>query len=78
MDTMIKFGAGFLAGVALGMATGLLMAPTTGKQARKKLTKKSRKLAKMMAGYIGMEDKIPGTTARSTTKRHDGRAQVTA
>lgn len=74
MDTSIKVGIGFLAGSLMGVAVGLLMAPTTGKQARKKLGKKSRKLAKKMAAYVGMEDKIHLTPSR----RKDGRAQVHA
>jgi len=40
------------------------MAPTSGKQARKKLSKKSKKLAKKMAAYIGMEEKFAAVPAR--------------
>lgn len=73
MNTTFKLAIGFLAGSIVGLATGLLVAPTTGKQARKKLSKKSRKLAKQMAGYVGMEDKI-----QLNPRRKNGRAQVEA
>jgi gas vesicle protein len=74
MNSAIKFIAGFLLGGACGMAAGLLMAPTTGKQARKKLGKKSKKLARKMAGLIRKEEKFQGATAR---KKH-GKAPVEA
>ena len=74
MNNAIKFIGAFLIGGAMGLAAGLLAAPTSGKQTRKKLGKKSKKLARQMAGYIGMEDKFPATT----TKRKNGKATVEA
>ena len=65
MNNTIKIFAGFLLGTVCGLAAGLLVAPTSGKQARKKIGKKSKKLAKKMAGYIGMEGKIQGPPART-------------
>ena len=59
-------------GGALGLAAGILMAPTTGKQARKKIGKKSKKLAKQLAGYVGMEEKFEG----AGPKRKNGKASV--
>jgi gas vesicle protein len=73
-NNTLKILSGFLLGAVLGMAAGLLVAPTTGRQARKKLSKKSKKLARQMAGYIGMEDKVQGVTA----KRKNGKAPVEA
>lgn len=72
MNNAIKYIAGFLLGSAFGLTAGLLLAPTTGKQARKKISKKSRKLARKMAGYVGMEDKFQGATA----KRKNGKTPV--
>jgi len=72
MNTTIKLIAGFLLGSVCGLAAGLLIAPTSGKQARKKISKKSKKLAKKMAGYIGMEDKDHG----EPTRRKNGKSPV--
>ncbi|MEX2233200.1 MAG: YtxH domain-containing protein [Cyclobacteriaceae bacterium] len=72
MNNTVRIFAGFLLGTVCGLAAGLLVAPTTGKQARKKIGKKSKKLAKKMAGYIGMEEKFKGTSA----KRRNGKAPV--
>lgn len=69
MDNTIKYIAGFLLGSAFGLTAGLLLAPTTGKQARKKISKKSMKLARKMAGYVGMEDKIPGAAAKRKSSK---------
>jgi gas vesicle protein len=74
MNSTAKIVAGFLLGSICGLAAGLLMAPTTGKQARKKIGKKSKKLARKMAGYVGMEEKLQGNSA----KRKDGKAPVEA
>ena len=67
MNSALKFMSGVLLGSALGLMAGLLIAPTTGKQARKKIGKKSKKLAKRLAGYMGMEEKLQGTPARRKT-----------
>ena len=72
-DTL-KIVSGFLLGAVLGITAGLLVAPTTGRQARKKLSKKSKKLARQMAGYIGIEEKIQGVSAR----RKNGKAPIEA
>ena len=53
MNTTTKILAGFLVGTMLGAISGLLLAPATGKRTRKNIEKKSRKLAKQVAGYIG-------------------------
>lgn len=42
----MSFLGGVLLGTAVGMVSGLLIAPTSGKQIRKKLKKKSRKYSK--------------------------------
>ena len=72
MNTTVKLIAGFLFGSVCGLAAGLLIAPTSGKQARKKISKKSKKLARKMAGYIGMEDKDHVAPAR----RKNGKTSV--
>ena len=64
MNSAVKFIFGFLIGGAMGVSAGLLMAPTTGKQARKKLDKKSKKLAKKLAGMVGKDKKFQGASAR--------------
>jgi gas vesicle protein len=74
MNDNLKFITGLLVGSALGLCAGLLLAPTTGKQARKKIGKRSKKLAKKMASYIGMEQSIQGVSA----KRRNGKAPVEA
>ena len=73
-DETGKIIAGFVFGSLIGVATGLLLAPTTGKQARKKIGKKSKTLAKQVAGYIGMKNTIQGTAS----KRKNGKAPVEA
>lgn len=57
MNTTGKIIAGILFGAVIGVAAGLLVAPTSGKRTRKSLEKKSKKLAKQMAGYVGMSNK---------------------
>jgi len=43
---------GFLAGAALGVAAGLLMAPYSGAKARRKLTRGSMKMKKNVVDYV--------------------------
>jgi gas vesicle protein len=43
---------GFIAGAALGAAAGLLLAPATGQQTRKKLMKGSMKMKKNVVDYV--------------------------
>jgi len=73
MNNAAKIIIGFMLGSLMGMATGLLFAPTTGKQTRKKIGKQSKKIAKQVAGYIGVEEKAQGTS-----KRKNGKAAVEA
>lgn len=61
-------------GGLLGLGAGLLLAPTTGKQARKKIGKRSKKLARKLAGYIGTEQEFE----KVSTKRRNGKAPVEA
>jgi gas vesicle protein len=43
---------GFIAGAALGVAAGLLLAPYSGERTRKKLVKGSSKLRKNVIDYV--------------------------
>lgn len=45
MNTNTKIISGFLMGAALGTATGLILAPSSGKKTRKKLKAESKRLA---------------------------------
>jgi gas vesicle protein len=47
-----KLIGGFLAGAALGVAAGLLMAPYSGAKARRKLVKGSMKVKKNVVDYV--------------------------
>lgn len=47
---------GFLAGAAIGVAAGLLMAPYSGAKARRKLARGSMKVKKNVMSYV--EDSI--------------------
>lgn len=69
MNNTGKIIIGFLLGGMIGMATGLLIAPGSGKQTMKKISKRSKKLAKQVAGYIGMEDKPYGAGSKKTYRR---------
>lgn len=59
--TRMNFLGGVLIGTAVGMVSGLLIAPTSGKQTRKKLKKKSRKYSKdaiqAVRQYLGVSGK---------------------
>lgn len=74
MDNTGKIITGFLLGSMIGIVTGLLVAPTSGKQARKKIGKKSKRIAKQVAGYIGREEKLQG----AGSKRKNGKVPVEA
>ena len=66
-----------LIGGVLGLGAGLLFSPSTGKQNRKKIGKigkKSKKLARKLAGYIGSEHEFEKVSA----KRKNGKAPVEA
>jgi gas vesicle protein len=43
---------GFIAGAALGVAAGLLFAPTSGEKARRKIVKGTMKLKKNVVDYV--------------------------
>jgi gas vesicle protein len=43
---------GFLAGAAIGVAAGLLMAPYSGAKARRKLIRGSQKIKKNVVDYV--------------------------
>ena len=45
MNTNTKIISGFLIGAAMGAATGLILAPSSGKKTRKKLKAESKRLA---------------------------------
>ncbi len=45
MNTKTKVIGGFLLGTAIGAATGLLLAPRSGRKTRKKIKNESKKLA---------------------------------
>lgn len=50
MKTNIKVIGGFILGAALGTATGLLIAPRSGKKTRRKLKAKSQQAASQLIG----------------------------
>jgi gas vesicle protein len=52
MNTTTKIIGGFLAGAALGVATGLLMAPDSGKRTRKKIMDKSKEVGDQVAKSV--------------------------
>ncbi len=54
MDTTSKVITGFLLGAIAGTIAGLLLAPEPGENTRKKITERSNKLVKQVAGYIGV------------------------
>ena len=74
MNDTGKIIAGFLFGSLIGLTTGLLLAPTTGKRARKKIGKRSKNIARQVAGYIG----VKSTVAGSSSKRKNGKTAVEA
>lgn len=45
MNTKTKVIGGFLLGTAIGAATGLLLAPNSGRKTRKKIKKESKRMA---------------------------------
>lgn len=49
MNTTTKVITGFLAGASLGILTGILIAPKSGKKTRKELFNKTKKLKDRMA-----------------------------
>jgi gas vesicle protein len=57
---------GFLAGAAIGVAAGLLMAPYSGAKARRKLMRGSMKVKKNVVDYV--EDSIDGLRSQLNEK----------
>ena len=72
MNTTAKVLVGFLVGTALGAVTGLLMAPNTGRTARKNLNKKAKKLVKQLETFVGKEK------GRVSSSVMNGKAPVAA
>ncbi len=73
LSTTVKMLAAFVAGSALGLATGLMLAPTTGKQARKKLGKQSKKLAKKLSTLVRYEQRNKrGRTSKTKPRKRAG------
>jgi gas vesicle protein len=52
----------------IGAVTGLLMAPATGKRTRKNIEKKSKKLAKQVASYVGVSEKSHTKNGKATAE----------
>jgi gas vesicle protein len=57
---------GFIAGATIGVAAGLLLAPTSGEQTRKKLVKGSLKLKNNVVEYV--DDSIAALRDQFNTK----------
>ena len=57
---------GFLAGAALGVAAGILMAPYSGERTRKKLVKGSSRVKKDVIAYV--EDSLEGIRSQFNDK----------
>lgn len=64
---------GFIAGAALGVAAGLLLAPASGEKTRRKLVKGSMKIKKNVVDYV--EDSIDSLRTQ-VNKRIDQVTQV--
>jgi gas vesicle protein len=73
MDTTGKIVTGFLLGAIAGTIAGLLIAPERGSETRKIIGKQSSKLAKQVAGFIGM-----GNMQLSRAHSKNGKSSVTA
>lgn len=74
MNTEAKVIAGFLIGAAIGMVTGLMIAPTTGNTARKNLNRKAKKLVRKLEGYMGIQHKTGRKTKSTTTAARRAKA----
>lgn len=74
---------GFIAGAALGVAAGLLMAPYSGAKSRRKLIKGSQKIKKNVVDYVensieGLRDQVNSkieTIAKRTKDTINGAAE---
>ena len=76
MNTTAKIITGFLLGAVVGTVTGLLVAPSPGKKTLRNLEKRTKKLAKQLAGYIGVSGSTQRTAPASQVK--NGRSSVAA
>lgn len=52
MNTTTKVITGFIAGASLGILTGILIAPNSGKKTRDQITDKTKDLKHRMAGTL--------------------------
>jgi len=59
MNTTNKVITGFVIGALAGTLIGLFAAPSSGKRTRRKLGKKSKKIARQVAGYLHLGDRAP-------------------
>jgi len=64
MNSTVKIVTGFLLGSITGLIAGLLVAPTTGKKARNRIGKKSKKLARKIAGFMRMQAEAEPVAAK--------------
>ena len=72
MNSKIKSLGMFVAGVAIGVGAGILMAPNSGKKTRKKLLDESRKMTDQFADTLS---KKLDTVKSSYNKRLDDYAK---
>lgn len=75
MNTTAKVIVGFVIGAAFGAVTGLLMAPSTGRTARKNLNKKAKKFVKRIEGLVQKD--VKGKAVRSASHSKNGKAPAT-
>jgi len=68
---------GFIAGAALGVLAGLLMAPYSGQKARKKLVRGSMRVKKNVVDYVenSLDSFVPRSTIRSISLPDAARRQ---
>jgi gas vesicle protein len=76
MNSTGKIIIGFVVGAAIGTVTALLMAPSTGKTARKNINKKAKKLVKQIESAMGRQQKRKVTHVGSHSK--NGKAPAAA
>lgn len=75
MKTNGKMILGFLLGTAIGMVTGLLLAPATGLRTRKNINRKAKKFVKKIEGFVG-KGKVKVSQTSAQVK--NGKAPVAA
>lgn len=69
MNTTMKIIGGFLAGAAIGAASGILMAPHSGKKTRKKMLDSSRRISKDVTKSVN--ESLAGMRQAYNTKVDD-------